>query len=293
MQQETLGDRPGASLRVGWVVWWMGQAPTAPSGRKWQRSQSSEGATELGFPGPALGKMHGEAARRAGEPSGHREEPPPQGLGGHQLLVQTDASCPAGQVVRHHLDGQPGSVGGEAARGEMVQSHAVLEVSDGILDLGVAAVVGLQFQGFPVPVGDAAVISVIGEEGQLGTGHRLHPPDDEPHRRGDGLSPEAAQERPQGGWRLDYAAERAGRTASAQRVGVVDAVSAGQSRSHQRHHLVSRVCTSRRIAQVKVLVNEFTQTQVLGQSHRKEQTSIVDQAVVVEGDLDAVGVAAW
>ena len=57
------------------------------------------------------------------------------------------------KVVRHHpvsstgqaLDGQPGSVGGEAPRGEMVQSHAVLEVSDGVLDLGVAAMVGLQF----------------------------------------------------------------------------------------------------------------------------------------------------
>ena len=40
-------------------------------------------------------------------------------------------------------------IGGEAARGEMVQPHAVLEVSDGVLDLGVAPMVGLQFQGFP------------------------------------------------------------------------------------------------------------------------------------------------
>ena len=69
-------------------------ADGAPSGWEWQ------GATELGFPGPALGQMQGEAARRAGEPSGDREEPPPEGLGGHQLLVQTDASCPAGQVMR-------------------------------------------------------------------------------------------------------------------------------------------------------------------------------------------------
>ena len=46
------------------------------------------------------------------------------------------------KVVRHHLDGQPGAVGGEAPRGEMVQPHAVLEVSNGILDLGVAAVAG-------------------------------------------------------------------------------------------------------------------------------------------------------
>ena len=70
----------------------------------------------------------------------------------------------------------------------MIQPHAVLEVPDGVLDLGVAAVVGLQLQGFPVPVGDAAVIAVAGEEGQLGTGRRLHPPDDEPHRHGVGLS---------------------------------------------------------------------------------------------------------
>ena len=44
---------------------------------------------------------------------------------------------------------QPGAVGWEAARGEMVEPDAVLEVSDGILDLGVAAMVGLQFQGLP------------------------------------------------------------------------------------------------------------------------------------------------
>ena len=92
------------------------------------------------------------------------------------------------KVVRHHLHRQPGAVGWEAPRGEMVHSHAVLEVSDGVLDLGVAAVVGLQFQGLPLPVGDAAVIAVAGEEGKLGTGRGLHPTDDEPHRRGVGLT---------------------------------------------------------------------------------------------------------
>ena len=76
----------------------------------------------------------------------------------------------------------------------MVQTDAVLEVSNGVLDLGVAAVVGLQFQGLSVPVGDEAVIAVGGEEGQLGTGRGLHPPDDEPHRCGAGLSPEGGIE---------------------------------------------------------------------------------------------------
>ena len=111
----------------------------------------------------------------AGDPSGQGEEPPPEGLGGHHLLAQTDARCPAGEVVGHHLYRQPGGVGGEAARGEMVQPHTVLEVSDGILDLGVAAMVGLQFEHLPVPVGDEAVIAVGGEEGQLGTGQWASP----------------------------------------------------------------------------------------------------------------------
>ena len=79
------------------------------------------------------------------------------------------------KVVRHHLHRQPGAVGGEAPRGEMVQSHAVLEVPDGVLDLGVAAMVGLQVQRVAVPVGDEAVIAVGGKEGQLGTGRGLHP----------------------------------------------------------------------------------------------------------------------
>ena len=80
------------------------------------------------------------------------------------------------------LDGQPSGVGGEAPRWEMVEAHAVLEVSNGVLDLGMAAMVGLQFQGISVAVGDEAVIAVAGEECQLGTGCGLHPADDEPHR---------------------------------------------------------------------------------------------------------------
>ena len=119
-----------------------------------------------------------------GEPSSQGEEPSSEGPRARDLPTQTDARWTTGQVVGHHLYRQPGAVGGEAARRKMVEPDAVLEVSDGILDLGVAAVVSLQFEHFPVPVGDEAMIAVGGEEGQLGTGRGPHPPDDEPYRCG-------------------------------------------------------------------------------------------------------------
>ena len=85
-------------------------------------------------------------AERVSRP-GQGEEPTPEGLGGHYLLAQAKPGRPAGEVMRQHLYRQPGGVGGEAPRGEMVQPYAVLQVSNGVLDLGVAAVVGLQFPG--------------------------------------------------------------------------------------------------------------------------------------------------
>ena len=104
---------------------------------------------------------------------------------------------------------------------------------------------------------------------------------------------EAAQEGPQSGRRLDHAAQHRGGPPRTQRIGVVNAIAARQRRGHQRQHLVSRVRPPRRIPEVKVTVNEFTQAHVLGQGGRKKQPGIVDQAVVVEGDLDAVGVLKW
>ena len=105
------------------------------SGREGQGAQSSQGTAELVLPGPALGQVQGEAARLAGDASGQGEEASPQGLGGRHRLAQTDARCPAGQIVGDDpvsstgraLDGEPGAVGGEAARGEMVEPHAVLQ----------------------------------------------------------------------------------------------------------------------------------------------------------------------
>ena len=57
--------------------------------------------------------------------------------------------------------------------------------------------------------------------------------------------------------------------------------------------MFARVRPPRRISKVNVVVDEFTQTQVLGQGDRKDQPGIGHQAVVVEGDLNAVGMVKW
>ena len=56
---------------------------------------------------------------------------------------------------------------------------------------------------------------------------------------------------------------------------------------------VARVRPARRIAQVEELLDEFGQAEAQGQGGRQDQPGIGHQAVVVEGDLDAVGVVAW
>ena len=102
-----------------------------------------------------------------------------------------------------------------------------------------------------------------------------------------------AQEGAQGGWRLDYAAENTDRPTGAQRIGIVDAVAASQRGGDQRQHLVPRVRPARRAAKVKVMVDEFPQAQALGEGGWQQQAGIGHQAVIVEGDLDAVEVIAW
>ena len=68
---------------VGSVAGW-------PSGREWNGLQPGQGASELGFPRPAPGEMQSEAARRAGDPSHQSQDPPPEGLGDHGPLAQTN-----------------------------------------------------------------------------------------------------------------------------------------------------------------------------------------------------------
>ena len=130
-------SRTGRVRSVGWVVWWTGR--WEPSGRMAGRNQGESNWVSQGW-------LLRRRAERVSRPAREKKR---RRTGGHHPLVQTDARGPAGQVMGQHLDGQPCAVGGEAARGEMVEADAVLEVSDGILDLGVAAMVGLQFRVSP------------------------------------------------------------------------------------------------------------------------------------------------
>jgi hypothetical protein len=58
--------------------------------------------------------------------------------------------------------------GQEHPGGAVAQSGALLEVADGQLDGGVAAVVGVQFDGGAGPVGDERVVAPVGPQGRLG-----------------------------------------------------------------------------------------------------------------------------
>ena len=115
----------------------------------------------------------------------------------------------------------------------------------------------------------------------------------DPVQLADVAPPEATQEGPQSGRRLDHAAQHPPGATGTQRISVVDAVAASQSGGHQRHQLVAGVGPARGISQVEVPVNQLGQAEAPGQGGRQEQPGIVYQAVVVEIDADAVGGLKW
>ena len=193
------------------------------------------------------------------------------------------------------MGGAPNGVG--AALTQPRHQHVAGAGGDGqqrvIAPLAGIAVVARPFLGQTVGLVDGGV-QVDGQRRVAGSRPSRPGPGQQlpahPIQLADVAPPEAAQEGPQGGWRLDHAAESAGRPAGAQHVHVVDAVAARQRGSHQGHHLVAGVGSARRVPQVEALLDQLGQAQVLGEGDRKEQPGIDDQAVVIKGDLDAVGV---
>ena len=116
------------------------------SGDEHDGAQVGERGDELFGPGPACGEVQRRCSRGAGETAGQVEVAAAQRLVGDELFAETDAGDPARQVVGDDVEAEPRGVGAEPARREMVQPDAVLEVADRVLDLGVAAVVGFEFE---------------------------------------------------------------------------------------------------------------------------------------------------
>ena len=163
---------------------WVGRRRCRQAGSGMARSRA-KARLNFSAQGQRFGRCRVQPACRAGEPSGPGRR---TAAGGSWwwLSALPDRSAPSSGPGCGPSSGWPARRRWRRSgpRGRWFSPNAVLEVAYGILDLGVAAMVSLQFEQLPVPVGDEAVIAVFGEEGELGTGRRLHPPDDEPYRRG-------------------------------------------------------------------------------------------------------------
>ena len=66
-----------------------------------------------------------------------------------------------------------------------------------------------------------------------------------------------------------------------------------QRGGHQSHQLVAEVGPTQRISQANTLIRQFTQTQAEGKAGGQQQPGLGDQAVIVKGNVDAVGVLKW
>ena len=127
---------------VGSVAGWQ-------SGGEWNGSQPGHGASELGFPRPMLGRCR---VRRRAERVIRLTRAKTRRL--RVLVVTVRSARPMRAVQRARLcaitcTASQAPLAAKRPEGEMVESDAVFQVSNGVLDLGVAAMIGLQFQGFP------------------------------------------------------------------------------------------------------------------------------------------------
>jgi hypothetical protein len=105
-----------------------------------------QGVEEVGEgtpPGPVLGQVVDLPAPGVRQADGDGDEVGADG-GGGGMGVEGRGQAPggAGEVVGDGGQHQPGGVGGEAAGGQ-VRQRGALQISDDLLDDGVAVVVGL------------------------------------------------------------------------------------------------------------------------------------------------------
>ena len=84
---------------------------------------------------------------------------------------------------------QRGGVGGEAPRRLAVESHAVPEVSYGISELGLSAVVGLQLESVAPSACDGGTVVLVDDQHQMGAESGPDPADDQTSQIGVRLAP--------------------------------------------------------------------------------------------------------
>ena len=90
------------------------------------------------------------------------------------LVVTIPAPSPSLAVQRARLwamtwTASQAPLAANLPRRQVVEAHPVFEVPDGVLDLGMAAVVGLELQGLAGAVGDEGVVVVQGEQARAGS----------------------------------------------------------------------------------------------------------------------------
>ncbi len=119
----------------------------------------AHGVAVAAGPGPDGGGLlpvgDGSAGGCAGAGAGEGYGPTPGAAG---------VGDPGGEVVS-----QRGGVGREPPRWQVLEAGG-LELGDGLLDDGVAAVVGFDIGQRQVPVGDERVVVPVGEQGELASG---------------------------------------------------------------------------------------------------------------------------
>ena len=144
------GDAPGPAGRRT-ARRWRGTDQTGGAIREVGAGRASvPGRRGNGFlPGPGLGEVQGETTGLAGDASGQGEEAAPEGLGGRQRLAQARGARSSGPGcgARTWTASQAALAAKASPRAGGLRPTPYFRSADGILHLGVAAMVGLECQG--------------------------------------------------------------------------------------------------------------------------------------------------
>jgi len=154
-----------------------GRVVVARAGRGSDAEQGEPlvGGGEVVGPGPVIGQPERHSSGAAHEAAGCVQEPVTQGawFGGGEVAGEADQLAPGEQVGCGEDELEPGLVRGERGERHAFET-AVFEVADAVLDLGVTAVPGLEFNEVAGRVGEHDLVAepVVIPQSQLGAGVR-------------------------------------------------------------------------------------------------------------------------